>query len=199
MKTSVIFKTGFSLIVALGLTFNSHASNEPTASTVDSFDESAAQSMNINVPATMNTYVSLLDQEGDMIYSDFVVKDDNAGKTYDFSDVENGIYTFITYSDHKKLEKTFMVENNELLTIKEDISYRPVFWMDGDILSVNYLNLSKDNVYISLEDESLLLFEDYSDEDMSYGKILDLTNLSPGEYSITLKAGGETYNYFFAK
>jgi hypothetical protein len=155
--------------------------------------------MKINVPAIMDTYVSLLDQEGSMIYSDFVVKDGNAGKSYDFTDVENGVYTFITYSDHKKLETTINVENSELRIIKEEISYRPVFWMDGDILSVNYMNLSKDNVYISLEDETLVLFEDVSDTDMSYGKMLDTRNLSTGEYSITLIAGGETFNYFFVK
>ena len=205
MKTAGIFKTGIAIVFIISLSMNTAATNDPTSTIVDSMDDIAIGAMQISVPSDMETYVSVLDREGDMIYSDMVAKDDNAGKMYDFSEMENGIYTFKTITKHQVVETTFEVEMNEMTIFKEDISYRTVFWIDGDMLSISYMNLSQDAVAVSIEDglprkdEPAVIYKEFTESDMSYERIFDIQNLSEGEYTITLKSGENTYEYFFDK
>lgn len=205
MKTLKVFKQGAAFLVVFGLTLSVFASKDPTSTTVSSPEERTIGSMEINVPSNMQTFVSVLDQDGERIYSDVVSTDDDAGKMYDFSEVENGQYIFKTVTEHKSVETTFVVEMNELRILKEEISYRPVFWIEDDMLSISYMNLAQNEIYISVEDEiyidedSNLIYEEITESDMSYERIFDIKNLSKGEYSITLKSGENTYNYFFDK
>jgi len=205
MKTAGIFKTGLAIIFMAGISMNTSASNDPTSTTVTSMEESAAGAMQISVPSDMETYVSVIDQEGDMIYTDMVARDDNAGKMYDFSEMENGIYTFKTVTQHKVVETTFEVEMNEMNILREDISYRPVFWIQDDMLSISFMNLEQSEVYLILEDELpvkdelTVIYEEKAESDMSYERIFNIKNLSKGEYTLTLTTGGNTYNYLFDK
>ncbi len=199
MKTTMIFKTGVSLLLVIGLSVNTFASNDPTSATVTTLDETTAGSMQINVPSNMETFVSVIDEEGEKIYTDLVAEDDNAGKMYDFSEVEEGVYIFNTLTEHKKVETTFVLDKNELRILTEAISYRPVFGIEDDILTISYMNLGQDDIYISLDDASYLYYEEIEGSDMSYEKVFDIKNLSRGEYSITLKSGENTFNYFFNK
>lgn len=195
----MILKTGVTLLLVIGLALNNFASNDPTSTTVTSLKERTAGPMQINVPSNMETFVSLFDQEGDMIYSDIVDYDENAGKMYDFSGVENGVYTFKTVTEHKVVETTFEVETNVLRVLSEEISYRPIFGIDGNFLTISYMNLKQDDIYISLEYASNLYYEKIEESDMSYERVFYIKYLSKGEYSITLKSGENTYNYFFKK
>jgi hypothetical protein len=205
MKTTTIFNTGIALIIMLGLTINVNASKEPTSTTVSSMEESMSGSMQITVPSNMETFVSVLDQAGDMIYSDLVAKDEMAGKMYDFSEVENGTYIFKTVTQNKVVETTFVVDMNELNILMEEISYRPVFWIEDDMLSISFMNLNQDEVFVSVEDElplkeeETVIYEETTESDMAYERVFDIQNLSEGEYTITLKTGENTYRYFFDK
>jgi hypothetical protein len=205
MKTKTIFKAAIALMFIVGISVNVNASKDPTSTTVATMEESAAGSMQIIVPSNMETSVSVLNQDGEMIYTDMVAKDDKAGKMYDFSDVENGIYTFKTITQHKVVETTFEVNMNNLTILMEEISYRPVFWIEENMLSISFMNLDQDQVSLSLvddlplKDESAVIYEEYTESDMSYERIFDIQNLSAGEYTITLKSGENTYRYFFDK
>lgn len=199
MKTRTNIITGMAILLFAGISMNAFAGGDPFNSTTTTLEERADVSMMIKIPSNTSTQISVLDQEGDMIYSDIVTIDDNPGKTYDFSEVERGAYTFIAKTEFKTVEKTFVVENNELRIVKEETSYRPVFSIDGDILKVSYLNKDKDDIHISLEGASLQHFKEYGGNDMAYGKILNIKNLPKGEYALTLKAGWNTYNYYFNK
>ena len=205
MKTNKSLKTVLALFIMAGLSLSASASSDPTSITVTSAAEKTAASMTINVSSDMDTYVSVLDQEGTMIYSDMVSRDEKPGKMYDFSEVENGVYTFKSVTEHKMVETTFVIEKNELKVLDEKTRYRPVFWIEDDILLISYMNLEQDDIYISVQDElsvadeSNLYYEEITESDMSYERIFDIQNLSEGEYTITLKSGENTYKYFFDK
>jgi hypothetical protein len=103
------------------------------------------------------------------------------------------------------VETTFEVEMNEMNILREDISYRPVFWINDDMLSISFMNLDQGEVYLTLEDELpvndevTVLYEEKAKSDMSYQRIFNIKNLSKGEYTLTLTTGGKTYNYLFDK
>lgn len=199
MKTTLIFKTGMALLLIIGLTFNTYAIKDTTSTEDKSLEKKSAELMKINVPSNMDTYVSILNKEGSMIYSDKILKNNNDFRKYDFSKVKDGKYTFMTDTEYKSIEKTVLVKNNKLKLVNEKVNYRPVFNIKGDILSVNYMNSKESDIHISITGSSLYHYEDFAGNNMMFGKRFNLKKLPEGEYSITLRAGWKTFNYNFNK
>jgi hypothetical protein len=199
MKTTMIFKTGITLLLLIGISFNTDANTTPYSSTPTSLKESSDATMKVKVPSNMNTFVSILDQSGTMIFSDVVSKDASNGKSYDFSKIKNGVYTFKAESDQKLVEKTLVVDKNELRIVKKEKKYLPVFSIDGDFLMVNYLNSNEENISLSLEDQIKSYYKETGERDMAYGKIINIKSLDRGNYVFTFTAGEDTYNYTFRR
>lgn len=199
MKTSMILRTGITLMFVAGLSINIFANNNPKKSNGTTAEEKSVSSMQIKVPSNLNTYVVILNQEGKTIHSDKVSKESFLERKYDLSNLDNGVYTVITESDLKSVEKTIRVESNGLSVLKEESRYHPSFSIDGDYLMVNYLNVNNDDVSIVLEDATSRYFRENGVSDMVYGKKLDIKRLKMGKYTVALKSGGNTYNYSFNK
>ena len=199
MKTTMMFKSGMALLIVAGLFTNAFANGYPTASAPVAVEEKFDVSMKLKVRPNMDTYVWVLDEEGNEVHSDKVMKDAEIGKMYDFSQLDNGIYTLMTRTDQKSVKKTFEVKNGALIVVEEEKKYRPVFSIDDDILSVSYLNLNEEDITIALEGKSSRHFKEVGGNDLIYGKRLNLKKLPKGDYSVVLTAGIYTYNYFFTK
>lgn len=199
MKPTAIFKTGMSLLLVASLSVTTYANSaiSPLSNNASNEDKRMVESMKFEVPANINTVVSVIDNEGSVIYTDNIKKDNNIAKTYDFSNVKDGVYTIKTETEFKTVKKIFEVEEDDLTILNEEKKYRPVFKLNGDILTVTYINLNENNVSLSLEGQSLVHFEENGGNEQAYGKILNLKKLPQGEYSVALTAGGNTYNYFF--
>jgi len=199
MKTQTIFKTATTLFLMIGLSMNILASTDLNSPPAPNMEKSTNSSTTFDVPATMNTDVAVFNDEGLMIFSDNVVKNETAGKSYDLSRIEDGTYTLITDTDIKRVEKTIEIKNNIISIVKQESYYRPVFDINGDILSVSYLNDNKNDIHIELESDSELYFEEYGGNDMAYGKMLNIEKLPRGKYSVNVTAGNKTFYYPFNK
>lgn len=193
MKTTKIFKTGIAMLMVAGLFINTYASGDPTSNTEE---KSSELSMIFTVPTNMNTNISIFDQAGSLVTANYFIKN-NVGKSYDFSKVDKGTYTFVIETEFKSVEKTISVDNKEIRVLNEVTEYRPIFTIDDDILTISYINLDEENISIELSDETYLYMEEKDGNDMAYGKMLDLKNLPKGEFTVALKAGYDMYKYNF--
>jgi hypothetical protein len=199
MKTSTMLKTGMALVIVASLSMNTFAIGYPPASVPTAVEESFDVSMKLKVRPNMDTYVWVFDEAGNEVHADKVSKDAEMGKLYDFSQLDNGVYTLMTKTEQKSVAKTFEVKNGALVVLEEEKQYRPVFSLDGDILSISYLNLDEKQISLALESKSSQHLEEVGGNDMMYGKRLNIKKLPKGEYSVALTAGIYTYNYFFIK
>lgn len=181
------------MLMVAGLFINTYASGDPASNT----DEKGSDlSMIFTVPTDMNTNISILDQSGSLVSANYLLKN-NVGKSYDFSKVKDGTYTFILETEFKSVEKTILVDKQGISLLNEVTEYFPIFSIDDDILTISYLNLDEKNISIELIDESYSYYEEKDGNDMAYGKMLDLKNLPEGEFTLAFKAGYDTYKYNF--
>lgn len=189
-------KALFAILLVAGFSMSSFAKEDPKS--YNSF-ENVDASKGFKVIPLLDTYISVFDMSGELIFSDMVKKASGAAKTYVFSELEDGEYIFISSTELVKVEKSFVVENHKFRVVSESNNYRPVFSFDGEYLDVHYLNINQNGISFTLEDESYLFFEESEANDLVYSKRFCTKNLSKGEYWIALKSGVDTYYYNFIK
>jgi hypothetical protein len=71
--------------------------------------------------------------------------------------------------------------------------------VEGDVLKVNYLNKSVEDISISLSDATQEFYREKGDNSLSYGKMLNLENLPSGAYYLTFPTGDNVYYYSFSR
>lgn len=198
MKSTRSLKFTIVLAIVVGLSMNTFAdgnSNDPA----DKKERSAKSTNMLKVRSDSDTYVWLLNQEGREVYSDNISKSYSTAKMYDFSMMKNGVYTMITKTEQRSVEKTIKVENGMVEVVEEKERYIPHFSIDENYLLVNYLNVNADDISIELESAYSAFFKEESGNDRSYGKKIDIRRLPRGEYRFVLTAGVNTYYYSFKK
>lgn len=195
MKTTVNFKSGFALLIVFVLSISAFANGDPTTNFIE---KSSDATMKLTVPADNNANVTLLNQKGRTVSSAYLVKNNDV-RTYDFSEVKEGTYTFIIDTEFKSVEKTILVENQSLKVLNEETMYRPLISVEGDILTISYINLNEEDISIKIEDNSHLYMDKKVGNDVAFGKKLNIEKLPKGEFTATLSTGDNTYNYYFER
>lgn len=196
MKTTIYFKVSLVLLAIASLGISAYASGDIN---VFPMEESSKAKVEIEVPTKEDVKVSVLDPDGIVIHNDFISKNSEYEKLFNFSQVDDGVYTFVTKTGYTTVTKTIELDDNNLYVINKEFSYDPIFKIDGDILTVSYLNRSEHDISVSLIDSNKDYFKDNGDNSISYGKIINIKNLSRGEYRLILAAGDEEYNYIFIR
>lgn len=140
--------------------------------------------------------------EGDVLYKE-QVSDMKLAKTYDINSLEDGTYLIEFHGDVSIKRIPFVVTNSEVLILEEKTTffYKPVAHLKGDRLSINKLSLSSDeSLEVSFYDaNSNLLYSDVVSESVQLGKLLDISNLSSGDYTVIMETEGEIFRQTISK
>jgi len=196
MKTITNLKGVLAILFLVGLSVNTFANVEPG---MKAFQDKPETQLKFDIPVNDNTYITIYDTEGNSIFSDMFSPKNKTSKVFDFASVSDGTYTMITDNKYTTLEKTIELKDRQVTIIEKDITYRPVFSLDGDLLKVNYLNANKGDISITLESSAWIHLDKKVGNQMAYGEILNLKNLPKGEYTFTLKVDSSEYTYNFYK
>jgi hypothetical protein len=196
MKTRIIRKSGLVFLATASLSISSRASGDINVSAVK---ESSKAIVEIEVPTQDDVNVSLMDPNGKVVHYDVISKNSEYGKVFDFSQVNDGVYTFVTKAGYITTTKTIELDNNSISILNKEYSYDPIFIVDGDFLKVSFLNKSTEEISISLEDSKKEYFKDQGDNSLAYGKMINIKNLPSGEYILALAVGDKEYNYRFRR
>lgn len=196
MKTAIKFKISLVSIAIASVSISSYASGDINVSPMK---ESSLARVEIDVPALDDVKVSVLDPGGIVIHNDLISKNSEYEKLFNFSQVEDGVYTVVTKTGYTTVAKTIELDNNNLSVINKEFSYEPIFKIDGDILTVNYLNRSNQDISIYLLDSAKDYYKEEGDNSISYGKMLNIKKLPLGEYKVVLAVGEKEYNYNFKR
>jgi hypothetical protein len=194
MKTIIYRKSELLMLALASLSIISFASGDINISSVK---ESSKAIVEIEVPTQDDVNVSLLDPSGIVIHSDVISKNSEYGKVFDFTKVDDGVYTFVTKTGYITTTKTIELENKSISVLNKEYSYDPIVMFDGDLLKVNFLNKSIEEISISLEDSNKEYFKDQGDNSLTYGKMINIKNLPMGEYTLALTIGDKEYKYRF--
>jgi hypothetical protein len=144
--------------------------------------------------------VSISDANGNAINIYSLDPGDSSSKLFDFSNVENGLYTFDVESELMNTTTKLKVEDSYIEIIGNDVEYKPVFIVDGNDLKVNYFNTDQEDMQLSIESYGVVFYTEEEGNSLTLQKRFDIRKIKTGgEYYVKLVVGDKTYYHTFFK
>ncbi|MBM1107942.1 hypothetical protein JQC67_17435 [Aurantibacter crassamenti] len=141
-----------------------------------------------------NTSLSFIDNDGNVIYSDYVEGVEDYVKKFNLETLAIGNYFLIVENSIKEITYSLSVSKNEIVILDTVEEFKPVYRKIDGVVYLNYLNLTKEPVDVVVYDATgRKLFKETFVEEMSVSKIFNFTDAIEGEYSIVLKSDSETF------
>ena len=151
----------------------------------------------IVVPKNQQTFVSITNSMGDVLYTETMSKDNPSTKAYNLSNLENGVYTFNSISEQANVTKKVSVDDSFVEILSKDVEYKPVFSIKDDKLMISYLNLEREDVEIRIDNTLYDFYYNNEGNPMSINKVLNISEMFNGEYRAQIKAGNKVYDHYF--
>lgn len=160
-------------------------------------DKADFMSVEISSVATSHFEIDLMNDSGDNLYSMTTeAPRNNLKKTFDFSDLEDGVYYFNVKMDNESTVKTLKVKYGVVEVINERRSIEPYFIFKDDLLKFTYLNPQ-------LEDTKLIVYNKYNEivsevelgNALSISKALNFNGQNYGEYEVVIANDMDVYEY----
>jgi hypothetical protein len=196
MKSTKIIKGMLAMLFTGVLFSNAFAEVEPVIAIEP--DKPTTQ-LTLDVPESGNDFVTIFAPDGKSIFSERIKSNSKIVKVFDFAGLDDGIYTMVTNSENKSVEKTIEFKNQDVSIVGKKTNYMPIITEDGDKLRINYLNEDQGNISLTLKDSFWIYHDEKAGNAMAYGKTLDTSELPKGNYTLTLKVDDKEYTYNFRK
>lgn len=147
--------------------------------------ESERAYVEISNTALTQFEIDVRDEFGDLIFRKKTLEPVAAyKKKYDFSALEDGIYTLKVKSENETNQKRFKIERGEITILDMRKVVEPYFTTDGNIWKMSYLNFPMEKTSLYVYDRSQLLFEKEIKPEFALHEGLDLSGLNPGRYQV---------------
>ena len=208
MKTTTLIKR---LTLGIMLTFFTSASyagegDKPTGNVaIHPYLDTEYSIISVSNLTDKNAVFSILDDEGNTVFKEWVNKAGVEQKILDFSNINDGIYTAtLKAKGQKEVSKTFIVENHKLAGTKKPMpthnSLDAFFYLKNDILTISHLTFDETPFDIAIYNSyGIEVFEkDFPGVSPFSGKF-DISTLPIGDYTVSIHSGNNKYSYAFAK
>jgi len=194
MKTIKFLST----VMAVAIVAVASAVEKPKMSVVPVTSDRAVVSIINNKEAMFE--LSITAENGDLVYYKQSVKPLNTyQKIFDFSKLENGIYTMNLKVNDTRLSKNFEVASNGIYVGESKMRFDSYFSYANDVLKLSFLNFDQDNLTLNIYDESGLVYESKLGKDFNIVSGYDLSALARGKYSVVLSSKNDEFTYTLEK
>jgi hypothetical protein len=194
IKTVLVTATiGVSSLFIAG---NAFATDAVTVSTSNTEKKVKVQ---VIEPRIQDISVSVADVEGKVIYQEDIRANTTYGKVYDLSNLEDGVYTFTSDGEYITTTKKIQVEGSTTREISEKATYKPAITLKDNYLKVNYFNQGQEDIEFSIEGSGAIFHESDGGNEITYGKMLDVSKMPSGDYYAKLKVGNKEYYHSFRR
>lgn len=196
MKTRMNRKVSLVVLAIASLSLSTYASGDIRITPVK---ESSKTNLKFEVQSRKDVNVSFTDPEGSSVQYDVERKNSGYYKVFDFSELDEGMYTLVTETGHTTITRTIELKDNTISVLHKKYAYQPVFEVEGDLLKVYFLNQKNDDISVSLEGYMKDYFKETGNNSTVYDKKLNLKNLPSGEYTFSLAVGEKEHNFSFRR
>jgi len=150
-------------------------------------------------PRMQDISVYVADAKGTIVYHETIKARTTYGKMYDFSGLDDGIYTFTSNGEIISTTKKIKVEGSSVRELSKEASYKPFITLNDNYLKVNYFNKAQEDIELSVEGSGDIFHESKSNNDLVYGKMMDISKMPIGNYYVKMKVGNKEYYHQFEK
>ena len=153
--------------------------------------------VHVVVPKNQNSSIYISDPEGRIIHRETIKSSSSNGKVYNFSNLDEGVYTFYSETDHANFTKKVKVENSSVEVISNEVEYKPAFIVEDEKLMVNYLNLDQEKIKMAVYSSYADYYNSTEGNSKVFQKKFDISGLDSGEYFAMIKVGDKNFIHNF--
>jgi hypothetical protein len=148
-------------------------------------------------PSNHMVAIDITNPEGEILHRESVSLDEASIRLYDFTNLEDGVYTFYSSDEYSTTTKKIHVMGSGVEILRKEVEYKPVFHIREKKLTVSYLNQELDDVEFTIEGKNLNYCEDKMGNAISIQKQFDISRLPRGDYYALVKVGNKQYYHQF--
>lgn len=140
--------------------------------------------------------ISITDDCGNLVYyQESEAPATNYRKVFNFSELENGIYSMKVVSNDLVTERQIKKTTNNIAIGDERTVGKPFFCVDDNILKYSYMNYAQENIVFHLYGNDQEIYKRNVGSDFIVQQALGLSKLRQGQYQAVLTAGNEQFTY----
>ena len=135
------------------------------------------------------------DANGSILHSEEVKKKGTLVKTFNLSELENGIYTLELEKDFQIIVKTIKVKNNNVtfLNDAEQLVFKPIVRNKENKLMITKIAFDEEPLKISIYYNNEIIYSETLEGDKILNRIYSLDKELKGEYKVVSYNNGRSY------
>ncbi|MAB49688.1 MULTISPECIES: hypothetical protein [Winogradskyella] len=143
--------------------------------------------------------LSVTDTSGEVIFSGRIKHNGNLVRLFDFSQLNNGIYTVEITKDFEIEVVDLEVNNKEVKILTETQSkiYKPVIRPEEGLLIISKIGLDTNEMKVELYFENELIHTENVEGKDVLNRVYKLDKTVTGEYTAVIKSNGRVYSKNF--
>lgn len=177
--------------VALMFVIATSMAKEPTLSVTPNTEKSLIFEM--DTPSE-KTIISILDIDGVIIYSEKVTSAATYSKKFDLRNLPDGNYMLSVEDMLKKTTFKFDIDKSNVFIEERKENAKPIFKKNGQMVFLNLLNATKEDVKITIHDsENRLVFNETVADTFLVQKAFNFEKAYADTYMMVVKNGEDTF------
>ncbi len=172
-------------VVAFMLTATVSFAIEPILNVVIGQDKVLDMKMNAD---SNQTHVKIIDANYEIIFYENVDSEDVYSKRFNFKSLENGTY-FLSVDDAlKETVFTLSIADSDISILKKAENFKPIYIREDDKVFMNFLNLEKEEVKITVFDsDGRTVYEEIVNDENKIEKVFNFSEAYEDTYTIIIK------------
>ncbi|MEE9463120.1 MAG: hypothetical protein V3V53_14870 [Bacteroidales bacterium] len=151
----------------------------------------------LEAPKNYTASIYIAGPEGDILLEESITLDEASTRLYDFTNLDNGIYTFHSSDEQSTTTKRIKVEGSSIEILSKEVEYKPIFNINDKSLSVNYLNMGSEDIEFIIEGKYSSFYLVDEGNEIRFRKQFDISKLPRGEYYALMNVGNKQYYHKF--
>lgn len=141
-----------------------------------------------------NVDVLIKDIQGVLLYEE-EFKGAKLSKSFNLDLLPDGSYTIELSSETRINTIPLKIENSTVKVLEgsEVIIYKPVVRIKDDLVYISKLSMLDEKISMELYEKDAILYKSTPESSITFGKVLDISNLPKGEYTLVLNYANRTH------
>ncbi|WP_340832792.1 hypothetical protein [Polaribacter sejongensis] len=143
--------------------------------------------------------LTIKNSNGLTVYNNEIKNSGDYSRTFDFSALENGIYSAELNKDFEIVIKQFYVENGlvTFLNNKDEKIFKPIIRTEGDLLLVSKINFNNEPLKVTLYYNDEVVLSETISGDRLLKRVYKLSEKEVGAYKVVVSSDERTYSKEF--
>ena len=143
--------------------------------------------------------LTIKNSNGLTVYNNEIQNSGDYSKTFDFSALENGIYSAELNKDFEIVIKQFNVENGlvTFLNNKDEKIFKPIIRTEGELLLISKINFNNEPLKVTLYYNDEAVLSETISGDKLLQRVYQLSEKEVGAYKVVVSSDERTYTKDF--